>query len=133
MGSAQPAMMMSASFLLGPCSSPRQPKRTNLSKIYHWFNSGGRRAKHTGRNARAPSVPLHRPQDFPAMRRAGRLAAATLAMIAPLVREGATTRALDAACESFIRDHGARPAPLGYQGYPFATCMSPNEVVCHGM
>ncbi|HWL67407.1 MAG TPA: type I methionyl aminopeptidase [Geminicoccus sp.] len=76
---------------------------------------------------------MHRPQDFAAMRSAGRLAAATLAMIAPLVRQGATTRELDATCEAFIRDHGALPAPLGYRGYPFATCMSPNEVVCHGM
>ncbi|WP_240476748.1 type I methionyl aminopeptidase [Geminicoccus roseus] len=67
------------------------------------------------------------------MRDAGRLAAATLDMIAQEIRPGVASRRLDALAETFIRDHGAVPAPLGYRGYPFATCMSPNQVVCHGM
>jgi methionyl aminopeptidase len=39
--------------------------------------------------------------------------------------------------EEFIRDHGGIPAPKGYRVgelvYPKATCISLNEVVCHGI
>ncbi len=67
------------------------------------------------------------------MRAAGQLAAAALDFITPYVMPGATTERLDQLCESFIRDHGAVPAPLGYKGYPKATCISINHVICHGI
>ncbi|CAK0766515.1 methionine aminopeptidase [Azospirillaceae bacterium] len=67
------------------------------------------------------------------MRRAGRLAAATLDFITSYVQPGIATAALDQLCETFIRDHGAIPAPLGYRGFPKATCISLNHVVCHGI
>jgi methionyl aminopeptidase len=67
------------------------------------------------------------------MRKAGRLAAETLDFITPYVQPGVTTGELDQLCERFIRDHGAIPAPLGYRGYPKATCISINHVVCHGI
>jgi len=73
------------------------------------------------------------PEAFEAMRRAGRLAAETLDHIIPHVVPGVTTGDLDRLCEAFIRDHGAIPAPLGYRGYPKATCISLNHVVCHGI
>ena len=40
---------------------------------------------------------------------------------------------MDAEIEKFIRDHSAIPAPLNYHGYPASTCISINEVVCHGI
>ncbi|EWY42013.1 methionine aminopeptidase [Skermanella stibiiresistens SB22] len=76
---------------------------------------------------------LHGPEDFAGMRKAGHLAAATLDFITPHVVPGVTTGELDVLCEQFIRDHGAVPAPLGYRGYPKATCISINHVVCHGI
>ena len=36
-------------------------------------------------------------------------------------------------CDKFTREHGAVSAPLGYRGYPKATCISPNHIVCHGI
>lgn len=78
-------------------------------------------------------VVLHGAEDFAGMRKAGRLAAEVLDYITPHVFPGAVTDVLDRMCESFIRDHGAIPAPLGYRGYPKATCISPNHVVCHGI
>lgn len=76
---------------------------------------------------------LHSADDFVGMRKAGHLAALTLDYITPHVVPGVRTDYLDSLCESFIRDHGAIPAPLGYRGYPKATCISPNHVVCHGI
>lgn len=78
-------------------------------------------------------IRLHGPEAFEGMRHAGQLAAQTLDFITPYVRPGVTTGALDHLCEQFIRDHQAIPAPLGYRGYPKATCISPNHVVCHGI
>ncbi len=60
----------------------------------------------------ARRITIHAPEDFPAMRTAGRLAAEALDMIVPHVRPGVTTRTLDALCHEFIIAHGAVPAPL---------------------
>ena len=67
------------------------------------------------------------------MRAAGKLAAEVLDYIAPFVKPGVTTLKLNDLCETFIRDHGAIPAPLNYRGYPKATCISINHVICHGI
>jgi len=76
---------------------------------------------------------LYRPEDFAGMRRAGQLAAATLDMIAPAVRPGVSTGALDRLCHDFMVGHGAIPATLGYRGYTKSSCISINHVVCHGI
>ncbi|MEI8394973.1 MAG: type I methionyl aminopeptidase [Rhodospirillaceae bacterium] len=89
--------------------------------------------KQTVRQSGASPVRIHSAEDFEGMRRAGRLAAETLDFITPYVRPGVTTGELDRMCEQFIRDHGAIPAPLGYRGFPKATCISVNHVVCHGI
>ena len=75
----------------------------------------------------------HGPEAFEGMRRAGRLAAETLDMITPHVQPGVTTGELDRLCDTFIRDHGAISAPLGYRGFPKSICTSVNHVVCHGI
>ncbi|MXU64772.1 type I methionyl aminopeptidase [Rhodobacteraceae bacterium KN286] len=67
------------------------------------------------------------------MRRAGKLAAEVLDMIADHVRPGVTTAHLDQLCHDFIQDHGAVPATLGYKGYAHSSCISINHVVCHGI
>ncbi|WP_366658342.1 type I methionyl aminopeptidase [Fodinicurvata sp. EGI_FJ10296] len=78
-------------------------------------------------------IPIHGPDDFEGMRRAGRLASEVLDYITPHVVPGATTGELDALCHAYIRDNGAVPAPLDYRGFPKATCISLNHVVCHGI
>lgn len=78
-------------------------------------------------------IPLHGPEGFTGMRRAGRLAAETLDFIYPKVVPGITTGELDRLIEAFMRDHGAIPATLGYRGYSKSSCISLNHVVCHGI
>ena len=78
-------------------------------------------------------IKIYRPEDFVPMRRAGHLAALTLDMIAAHIRPGIKTAELDAICHQFITDHGAISAPLNYRGFPKATCISVNHVVCHGI
>ncbi|MDE1900702.1 MAG: type I methionyl aminopeptidase [Alphaproteobacteria bacterium] len=78
-------------------------------------------------------IEIHGEEDFAAMRAAGRLAADLLDYITPFVVPGARTGDLDDMCDAFTRERGAVSAPLGYRGYPRATCMSINHVVCHGI
>lgn len=78
-------------------------------------------------------VRLYGPDAFAAMHRAGRLAAETLDAITPEVRPGISTGELDRRIDTFIRDHGAVPATLGYRGYPKSCCISVNHVVNHGI
>jgi methionyl aminopeptidase len=79
------------------------------------------------------AIPLHKPEDFEGMRKAGQLGAQTLDYIAPFVKAGITTGELDVLCHDFIVSHGAIPAPLGYRGFPKSICTSVNHVVCHGI
>jgi methionyl aminopeptidase len=78
-------------------------------------------------------ITLHGPADFEPMRKAGRLAAEVLDYISPFVVPGVTTGELDRLCHEFIISHNATPAPLNYKGFPKATCISVNHVVCHGI
>jgi len=83
--------------------------------------------------AEANRIVIHGPQDFEAMRRAGRLGAETLDFITPHVVPGVSTEDLDRLCHDFIVEHGAVPAPLNYRGFPKSICTSINHVVCHGI
>ncbi|HMB11940.1 type I methionyl aminopeptidase [Saliniramus sp.] len=78
-------------------------------------------------------VPLHGPEAFEGMRRAGNLTAQALDLVAEMIRPGVTTEAIDALVFDFAMDHGAYPATLLYRGYPKSSCTSINHVVCHGI
>ena len=67
------------------------------------------------------------------MRRAGKLAAECLDMLAPHVQPGVTTEYLDDLARAFVLDNGALPACLFYRGYAKTVCISTNHVVCHGI
>ena len=56
----------------------------------------------------------------------------TLAEVGKHVAPGVTTNELNRVAETFIRDHGAIPSFLGFEGFPAALCMSVNDVVVHG-
>ncbi len=67
------------------------------------------------------------------MARAGRVVAETIALLGEHVRPGVTTKELDSLAEEFIRSHGGVPTFKGYRGYPAAVCLSPNDMVVHGI
>jgi methionyl aminopeptidase len=64
---------------------------------------------------------------------AGALVAETIAYVGGLLRPGVTTDELDQAAGAFIREHGGIATSEGYKGYPKAICISPNDVVVHGI
>jgi len=81
----------------------------------------------------ADGIPLYGEAVFAKMRVAGQMAAKTLDFIAPHVVEGISTEELDDLMHSFITRNGAIPAPLHYKGFPKSTCISLNNVICHGI
>ena len=78
-------------------------------------------------------IKIYSKEDFNGLRKAGALAAHILDYIEPFVVAGASTFELDKLCHDEIVKNGAIPAPLGYHGYKKSTCISINEVVCHGI
>jgi methionyl aminopeptidase len=67
------------------------------------------------------------------MARAGRVVADTIALLGEHVRPGVSTAELDSLAEEFITSRGGYPTFKGYRGYPAATCLSPNDMIVHGI
>ena len=71
-------------------------------------------------------------EEIALMRENGILVSRTLAEVGKIVAPGVTTLELNRVAETFIRDNGAIPSFLGYDGFPYALCISVNDVVVHG-
>lgn len=72
-------------------------------------------------------------EEIELLRENNLLVSKTLAELSKHIAPGVTTKELDAIGESFIRDHGAVPGFLGYNGFPASLCISVNEEVVHGI
>ncbi|AFQ44785.1 type I methionyl aminopeptidase [Desulfosporosinus meridiei] len=66
------------------------------------------------------------------MAEAGKILTACHREIRSIIRPGITTLEIDEFAENFIRSHSATPEQKGYKGYPYATCASVNDEICHG-
>lgn len=73
------------------------------------------------------------PAEIERIARAGELSAATIAQVAEHLRPGLTTAELDEIAGDFIRSQGGVSTSKGYKGYPAEICISPNDVVVHGI
>ena len=71
--------------------------------------------------------------EVEAMRAAGLVVASALARVRATAVAGTSTAELDAIAHTTIRDAGAVPSFLGYQGFPASICASVNEQVVHGI
>jgi methionyl aminopeptidase len=85
------------------------------------------------------TITLKTEEEIAAMRVACRLASEVLDYIAPHVRPGITTGALDTLCHQYMVEvQQTIPAPLnyappGYRPFPKSICTSVNHQVCHGI
>ena len=73
------------------------------------------------------------PEVVEAMRESSRIAAGALSAAGAVVAPGVTTDEIDRIAHEYMCDHGAYPSCLGYRGFPKASCISLNEIVCHGI
>jgi len=79
------------------------------------------------------NIRLKEKKDIEGIRRAGRLAIATLDLVEAALRPGMTTEDINTIVHDFTVENGAVPAPLNYRGFPKSVCVSVNEVICHGI
>jgi methionyl aminopeptidase len=67
------------------------------------------------------------------LRASSRIVVDALDLVASRIRPGVSTLELDQAIGEFIQSKGARPAFLGFKGYPANSCISIDEQVVHGI
>lgn len=72
------------------------------------------------------------PQQIELMAKAGKILTACHRELREIIRPGISTMQIDHFADEFIQSHGAIAEQKGYQGYPFATCASVNDEICHG-
>lgn len=77
-------------------------------------------------------ITLKNKEEIGYMREAGRILSSCHREIAAKIVPGITTMHLNHFAQEYLAKHGAVPEQKGYRGYPFATCASVNETVCHG-
>jgi methionyl aminopeptidase len=72
-------------------------------------------------------------EELRKLEEASRIVLETLDLVEKAVAPGVTTDELDRIAEAEIRRQGARPAFVGYRGYPKTLCTSINDEVVHGI
>jgi len=77
-------------------------------------------------------VILKSSEEIELIRESSQLVAKSLAEVAKVIAPGITTLKLNNIAEEFIRDNGAIPAFLNYNGFPYSLCISLNDQVVHG-
>jgi len=107
-----------------PCGSGRKYKRCCLGK-----EEQTRPKSHPQK----PKIRLKTEADVEGIRRAGRLVLDTLDLVERRLKVGITTDTINTWVHEFTLENKGVPAPLNYRGFPKSTCVSINEVICHGI
>ena len=79
------------------------------------------------------TVELKSAKEIAGMREAGAIVAAVLRVLSQAAQAGVATAELDRIAAAETKARGAKPAFLGYRGYPATLCVSINEEVVHGI
>ncbi|MEO8432226.1 MAG: type I methionyl aminopeptidase [Acidobacteriota bacterium] len=78
-------------------------------------------------------ITIRSEKELALLEQASRVVLETLDVLEKVVAPGVTTEELDRIAEAEIRRRGAKPAFLGYRGYPKTLCTSINDEVVHGI
>jgi len=82
---------------------------------------------------RTDAIKLYGPEGFAGMRKAGQITATVLDALTEQVAPGVSLEALDDFAREAIEAAGATAANIGYKGFAHASCISVNNVICHGI
>jgi len=78
-------------------------------------------------------ISIKTPEEIAIMREGGQILAQIMHELILQVKPGVSTGQLDKIAERKIREAGAKPAFLNYQGFPRVMCTSVNEEVVHAI
>lgn len=76
---------------------------------------------------------LRTEEQLAGIRKSAKINTALLDYISLNICEGMSTAEIDHLVYAFTTDHDAIPAPFLYERFPKSTCVSINDVVCHGI
>ena len=72
-------------------------------------------------------------REIELMAAAGAVVAETLALLEERLAPGISMAELDRIADEHIHARGGVPTSKGYKGFPAATCISPNDMIVHGI
>ncbi len=72
-------------------------------------------------------------EEIDLMREACRVTKTILDEVGEIIRPGISTDQINTFVHKRTLELGAIPSPLNYKGFPKSVCVSPNEVICHGV
>lgn len=108
------------------CGSGKKYKKCHMESDA--LEAGGRQAKKPPKG-----IIIKTPEQVEGIRKSCRLTSEILTMVAGKIKEGITTNRINEWVHEYTVSHGAKPAPLGYNGFPKSVCTSINNVICHGI
>jgi methionyl aminopeptidase len=115
-----------------PCGSGKKSKKCCRGLTKPSTKLVPKKARRAGRGSRR-SAPRLNAEERDGMRAAGKFNAHLLDRVREKIAPGVRLADLDDFVREYTQDHGHIPACLGYKGFPKSSCMSVNEVVCHGI
>lgn len=77
-------------------------------------------------------VNIYTENDILGMVEAGKVLAEVHRRLRTFIKEGVSTLEIDEYVESILKEYGATAEQKGYEGFPYATCASVNDEICHG-
>lgn len=78
-------------------------------------------------------ITIKTPQEIELMREACRVTATILDEVGEVIKPGISTEEINSFVHRRTTELGAIPSPLNYKGFPKSVCVSPNDVICHGI
>lgn len=78
-------------------------------------------------------IAIKTPKEIEIMRSSGKMLGETIWEVLKHVKPGVTEKELEAIAEKTIRQKGGEPGFMKVPGYKWATCISTNDVVVHGI
>lgn len=78
-------------------------------------------------------ISIKNKEEIALMREACLVTATILDEVGEIIRPGMSTEEINTFVHRRTTDLGAIPSPLNYKGFPKSVCVSPNDVICHGI
>lgn len=77
-------------------------------------------------------IALKSPREIDGMQAAGDILVGLFHELEDYIKPGITTWDIDHFSYNYIVGHGATPGELNFEGYRYSTCVSVNDMICHG-
>ncbi|GAP00142.1 type I methionyl aminopeptidase [Fructobacillus ficulneus] len=78
-------------------------------------------------------ISLKSPREIAAMKESGAIIAGMHLMLRDYIKPGLDTWDIELKCKEYIESHGGVPLQIGFEGFKYATTISINNEVAHGL